>query len=445
MDLSLPFFQPVTDFPVLAQPTLLVKLAVLAALSGWSALLAHTAVANFHDGVRPVLPELLAERMTRPEVAKLALQLSLPFIVGYGLSFSLASGLIAIYLLLLPADVIGIAAPKRWLAAGLGFLWGVVAVLGVEAIFGLAAVAPIDFVAPLAAVHLPITYALVLFPALAVALQFGVRQGLIAVVLTLLVRLGTAVPLANTFFDANSVAMVAGFLYLLYLSLAKNWRQTESAEQPAQPFMFGEQLARLRANWPYLVVQGVLLALASRLWIFSGSEADFALLAQGRVGQAAVAVLVRAVAFTPLAITSALMTGVYQAVGFTLAIAVGYLSPTPWIAPILGGVTIAVELYLLPQADKFLNRFLSLRETADHLRASLTQLLEIGTLIGSAVAANRLIPGGLGLIIFVALYLLNGVAGQVVFRMAASLLAVVIIGLLANGLALAGLFPGELP
>lgn len=48
----------------------------------------------------------------------------------------------------------------------------------------------------------------------------------------------------------------------------------------------------------------------------------------------------RGLGFVPLIATTALATGVYAVAGFTFVYAVGYLSPNPMVAAVLGAVVI---------------------------------------------------------------------------------------------------------
>lgn len=437
MDSIIHFMQTVPNNTVLPQPAIWIQSVVIAVLSGWSALLAHKAIANFHDGVRPIFPELMAGRMSRTDLASAALKLSLPFIIGFGLPFSLASGLVMVSLVLLPAEVLGIRLARGWIAFCAGVLWGLFAVLLTQSIFWLAAVMPINFVTPLQAIQLPVAYGLVAFPALAVALQFGPRLGIGALLLTAASYQGVAYATGQPGIP-EVIGMIVGVLCLLGLAFTRDQKTSSTSSTSSSGLSFTDQVIRIRRHLPWLVVQGALLALASRLWILSGSEADFALLAGGRVGQAALSNLLRGLAFMPLIAISALSTGVYQAAGFTFVYVVGVLSPHPLIALFAGGAIIIAEVFALEKLNTLWQRFPSLREASEHLRGSLAQVLEVALLVGSALAANQLLPNGLGLMIFVALYVMNTVAGQVVYRMAAGPLIVLIIGLVANILTVLG-------
>lgn len=69
--------------------------------------------------------------MSIAELVSIAIAISLGFVVGFGIPFTLATGIILIYLLLLPTDVIGVASPKPWLAMIFSIAWGVLIVGGV--------------------------------------------------------------------------------------------------------------------------------------------------------------------------------------------------------------------------------------------------------------------------------------------------------------------------
>ena len=173
----------------LAGAPLWLAVVIPAAIVAWASLLAHKGIAVFHDGLRPLVPELLAGRMTRRELSRSALMLSVGFIAGFGLPLSLAGGIVMVYLLLLPADIIGTWASRSWLAAALGGLWGGGIALLLRAGLSMATILPVNFVQPLSALYLPVEYAVVAMPALAVGFQFGPVLGVVAVVCVAAVHL----------------------------------------------------------------------------------------------------------------------------------------------------------------------------------------------------------------------------------------------------------------
>ena len=105
------------------------KLIVIAILCGFTAYLSHMGMAVFHDGIRPIIPEFLEGRMKRPELASIAFGLSVGFIASVGLAFTVSTGLLNPWLLFLTTDILGIMAPKKWIAAIFGAAWGIIVVL----------------------------------------------------------------------------------------------------------------------------------------------------------------------------------------------------------------------------------------------------------------------------------------------------------------------------
>ncbi|MFV8766014.1 YhfT family protein, partial [Yersinia enterocolitica] len=51
-----------------------------------TALLSHRSVAVFHDGIRPILPQLVEGNMSRREAGSIAFGLSVGFIASVGIS-----------------------------------------------------------------------------------------------------------------------------------------------------------------------------------------------------------------------------------------------------------------------------------------------------------------------------------------------------------------------
>src|SRR5574341_171406 len=268
----------------LSQPPMAVTIAVIAAITGWSSLLVHKSIANFHDGLRPLIPEFLAGRMTRRDLASRAFTLSAAFVIGFGLPFTLASGLILVYMLLLPADVIGTASPKSWISFILGCLWGTVIVVLVKGVFLVASLVPVNFLTPLHALINPVISSLMAIPVLAIALQFGPGKGVLALTLSVSSFFVFKLVLANGFVEPESAGIITGMACLIafaYLRDLQERQKNPPVEMHAEgPSEYVDKAAQVRSHLPWLMVQGALLALACRLWIFSGSEVDFAPIVQ---------------------------------------------------------------------------------------------------------------------------------------------------------------------
>lgn len=82
---------------------LYIQIIVVACLTGMTSLLAHRSAAVFHDGIRPILPQLIEGYMNRREAGSIAFGLSIGFVASVGISFTLKTGLLnACYSFFLP-------------------------------------------------------------------------------------------------------------------------------------------------------------------------------------------------------------------------------------------------------------------------------------------------------------------------------------------------------
>lgn len=66
---------------------LYIQIIVVACLTGMTSLLAHRSAAVFHDGIRPILPQLIEGYMNRREAGSIAFGLSIGFVASVGISF----------------------------------------------------------------------------------------------------------------------------------------------------------------------------------------------------------------------------------------------------------------------------------------------------------------------------------------------------------------------
>ena len=215
--------------------------------------------------------------------------------------------------------------------------------------------------------------------------------------------------------------------------------------------VFEERTSRIIKNLPYIAIVGALIAAVASMKIFAGSEVSIFTLekaysagvtpeqSQTLINQAALAEFMRGLGFVPLIATTALATGVYAVAGFTFVYAVGYLSPNPMVAAVLGAVVISAEVLLLRSIGKWLGRYPSVRNASDNIRNAMNMLMEVALLVGSIFAAIKM-AGYTGFSIAVAIYFLNESLGRLVQKMAAPVVAVMITGILLNILYWLGLF-----
>ena len=430
---------------------LYIQIIVVACLTGMTSLLAHRSAAVFHDGIRPILPQLIEGYMNRREAGSIAFGLSIGFVASVGISFTLKTGLLNAWLLFLPTDILGVLAANSLLAFGLGAVWGVLLLTCLLPVNQLLTALPVDVLGSLGELSSPVVSAFALFPLVAIFYQFGWKHSLLAAVVVLMTRV-----LVVRYFphlNPESIEIFIGMLMLLAIAITHDLRQRGDAEADTTSGLsvFEERTSRIIKNLPYIAIVGALIAAVASMKIFAGSEVSIFTLekaysvgitpeqSQTLVNQAALAELMRGLGFVPLIATTALATGVYAVAGFTFVYAVGYLAPNPWLAAILGAVVISAEVLLLRSIGKWLGRYPSVRNASDNIRNAMNMLMEMALLVGSIFAAIKM-AGYTGFSIAVALYFLNESLGRPVQKMAAPVIAVMITGIVLNILYWAGLF-----
>ncbi|WP_245703569.1 YhfT family protein, partial [Streptomyces lushanensis] len=182
------------------------KLLVVA-LCALTAFVSHLALAVFNDGVRPFMLDFVQGRAKRSGTTAVSFGLSVGFVFGLGAPMALSSGVLNPWLLFLPTDILGILAPRKWLAPLLGGAWGAVVVLGLSGANDLAHDLPVDFLSAMRQMSTPILFLFTLFPVLAITRQFGRPRGALAAVLELALVILTMKLLPGVF--AGSAAMAA--------------------------------------------------------------------------------------------------------------------------------------------------------------------------------------------------------------------------------------------
>ena len=419
------------------------------AVCALTALVSNMALAVFNDGVRPFLLDFIRGNTKRGEMTAVSFGLSAGFVFGLGAPMALSTGVLNPWLLFLPTDILGIFAPRRWLAPILGGAWGALVVFGLSGANNAAHDLPVDFLTAMQEIATPILFLFLLFPVIAIASQFGRVHGAI----TFAVEIAIVVISMKVWPDLfpGALAMAAGVLMLLGLALSKDLRERRAA-RPAEPAdapgaaripveeekpadaaasLFGANAERLRRHLPWFAVLGAALAVMVNLHIFAGGEATSFLVAKGDFGEAAQVDFYRAFGFLPLIATTALASGAYQIVGFTFVYPLAYLAPNAIVAGVGGALLFTVEVLALAYIGKGLAALPSIRDASDHLRSAIGKTLEIAILFGSIAAAAKM-GGGLGIALVGGLYLLNESIGRPIVRLAAGPAAVVVAGVVLN-------------
>ncbi|RYJ21613.1 putative transport system permease protein [Streptomyces sp. L-9-10] len=424
------------------------KLFVIA-LCALTAFIAHMALAVFNDGVRPFMLDFIQGRSKRTATTAVSFGLSAGFIFGLGAPMALSSGVLNPWLLFLPTDILGILAPRKWLAPLLGGAWGAVVVFGLNGANDVAHDLPVDFLTAMQQMSTPILFLFTLFPVLAITKQFGRLRGGLAAVLELALVIMTMKLWPNVF--AGSLAMAAGVLLLIGFAVRKDLLQRTADRAAARAAgeetsgtgqravagddpmasLFSASALRLRRYLPLFMVLGAGVCVLAQMHIFGGGEATSFLIAKGQYSEAAQVDFYRVFGFIPLIATTALASGAYGIAGFTLVYPIGYLLPNPILAAVVGAVVFALEVLALSSIGKVLGKLPSVRDSSEHLRSAITDTLQLAILFGSLLAAN-VMGGGLAILIVGGLYLLNEAMGRPVVRMAAAPAAVIVGGVLLN-------------
>lgn len=426
---------------------------VVVLLCAMTAFISHMGMAVFHDGIRPVIPEYIEGRMHRSEMASVAFGLSVGFIASVGIGNALATNLLNPWLLFLATDIIGIASPKKWIAPILGGLWGILCLTGIGTVNAVLTGVPIDLIGALGQLGTYVVTGFALFPIIAIIVQFGMKKGIIAAVVTILFRF--VGPMFSTI-SGDSWTMLVGIVLLLAFCIhedVKNKAHLESDELEGN--VFSERVARICKNLPFLMAAGALIAVACNVHVFAGSDVTMFDLSkayalgntaesQAIIHTAAVNEFMRALSFIPLIATTAVTTGVYGVAGFTFVYVAGYVCPNPIVAALAGAVIILVEVMILGHIGKYLGKFPSIRSASDNIRSSMNTCVELALLIGSinascVMGSSTNVGAAGGFIITALIYLINEATGRKIMRMAIGPIGAIATGLILNILHLVGI------
>ncbi|MEZ8825092.1 YhfT family protein [Vibrio amylolyticus] len=429
----------------------IMHIGLVATLCAMTALIANMSAAVFHDGIRPILPQLVEGNMTRRDAGSVAFGLSIGFVASVGISFTLSTGLLNPWLLFLPTDILGVMIGSRILAALAGGLWGILVVTSLAGVNAVLTGLPIDALGALGELGTPVMSAFALFPLLAIFYQFGWKAGAVAAVVILFSRL---LIMKFTGIYPESIQIFVGMMMLVLFAVRKDLADRkagiEAPDMSGLHGLFDERTKRIVKNLPFLAVTGALIAAVSNGGIFAGSEVSIYSLAEAykitdpeahdaAMKQVALSEFMRGLGFIPLIATTALATGVYGVVGMTFVFVVGYLSPNMPVAAVLGAITICAEVFLLRGIGRFLEQFPSIRNASDNIRNSMNTLMEFALLIGGVLAVMKM-GATTGFTIFAMLYFLNEVLGRPILKIAAPAVAAILTGIILNVLYVFGLF-----
>ena len=427
------------------------KYIVIIAIGALASMLANRGIAVFNDGFRAIVPQYYDKQISRKELAAISFSISFGLVIGFGLPTSIGASIILIHCLLLTTDIIGVSCPDSKLglilSGVIGGLYGLLLLVGLEFIVTLFGMLPYNFLSDLGSVSTYMTIAFAIFPAVAVAYQHGFQKGAITGIITVVVwfllkKFGTF-PIGDRTFtlNADGMAMLVGVIMMLvYAAQIKG----EGNANAALTQVFSSKLERIRKNWFLLAIMGGLIAAGTSLAIVAGDPASLAALGNGQAAEGGMIALARAIGFVPLVFTTSIVTGVYAPAGCTFVFVVGlFLNGNPLVALILGAAVMIVELLLINVFAKGMDKFPGVKEMGEHIRTSMTKVIEITLMIGAVVGAEKIGAAvgmtGIGAMTVIACVLLNRRSKKPIVEMAIGPVACIIFGLLINVLLLVGL------
>lgn len=350
--------------------------------------------------------------------------MSTGFIAWYALPTSVLTGVTISHLLFLPADVLGVRASSRLVAALSAATLGAGVSLAIAAIWivgprVLPAAAPA--IAAFAGVVVQLTP--LIAPAASVRLG-GWRAGLVAAALATAGWFGAHQLLG----DEVAASVVTG-------SLPLAWHVLRGRVIDAPGLDFSDQTRTVRRSVPGLLVFAALVgALAGRLAI-AGEPLAAWLLAAGRPASAAAIAALSAAAFLPLVVTSSMTSGVYSTQGYPdWLFAPGYLTapigpgslPTPGLrgsdtmggsitgslVGAVGGMALmAAETLGLRRLAGWLVRHPDCTAMGAAVRSAMTDVLNIASLLGGLAGTLAIAPQH-GPLIYGGLVVGNELAGR---------------------------------
>lgn len=427
------------------------KYIVIIAIGALASMLANRGIAVFNDGFRAIVPQYYDKQISRKELAAISFSISFGLVIGFGLPTSIGASIILIHCLLLTTDIIGTSCPDSKmgliLSGVIGGVYGLLLLVGLEFIVTLFGYLPYNFLSDLGSVSTYMTIAFAIFPAVAVAYQHGYGKGVITAVVTviawfLLKKFGTF-PIGDRTFtlNADGMAMLVGIIMMLVFAAQVKGEGNSNA---ALTEVFSGMLGRIRKNWFLLAIMGGLIAAGTSLGIVAGDPASLAAVGEGDWSSATMIALARAIGFVPLVFTTSIVTGVYAPAGCTFVFVVGLaLHGNPIVALLVGAVVMVVELLLINVFAKGMDKFPGVKEMGEHIRTSMTKVIEITLLIGAVVAAEKIAAAvsltGVGAMFTIACVLLNRRSKKPIVEMAIGPVACILFGLLINVLLVIGL------
>lgn len=415
------------------------------------ALLANRGISVFNDAVRPIYPEYREGRMSRFAFASTTFGLNFGLVIGFGIPFSIMSPIILVHSLWLGTDIIGVVCPgkpmDKWYkdkqsllgaccAALLGGLYGILLLIGLQAVVDFSKSLPINIFDSWESLSDPVLYAFAAFPCIVVAMDYGWKKGLLSLGVVVLIRQLVAASSNSTFANmADGLALLVGLIFVVVFAFRDKSEPTGDLSS-----LFGDRVKNIRKNIPWIAAMGAIYAVACNIGLLMEGPQSLVAVKDGNISSAVAITVARAISFIPLKGLTSLASGTFATDGFGFTATMGLLAPNAFIAAVLGAIVMSLEALSLVGIAKLFDRFPGVKKSSDSMRIAMTKLLEVAILVGSMIAANGMAPGGLGFLLVAGLFAMNEYFKRPLTRMAVGPIATIIVGILANLLAYAGIF-----
>lgn len=432
------------------------RVLIAAAIGAASSVLVNRDVAVFNDGFRPMYAEYFAGGSDRKSLAATGFALSIGLLLGYGITTSIAVGILIFHTYLLASDMIGSACPKDTkglvISAVAGAAWASFVFLGLNQINAFMAWLPVDVMTPLGSLADYVIATFPFFPALACAYQFGVKKGsitggLVALSYVIMTKFGTfAVAGTKISLSATGMSMLVGMVALVAFAMAEKG-ETGGLNTSA----FDENAKRIKKNMIFFALNGGVLCMGTALTIVTVGMTSGTLIHKGDIFGAGVFTVAGALGYVPLVYTTAIASGVFStgsrfvlAAGmFVSALGMGTFE-TLALAFVVGALLEVFEASIISAVGNKMNSYPALRVMGNHIRKSMSELLDVSLLVGSLVCGNALTTqvglGGLGALFVLGVWTLNKHAKKkLLMQMVAAPVAVLVLAVLVNVLVAIGL------
>lgn len=118
--------------------------------------------------------------------------------------------------------------------------------------------------------------------------------------------------------------------------------------------------------------------------------------------------------------------------GTTMIFGIGLvMQGHPFLAFLAGFIWIFLEVMLVSSVTKSLDKFPGIRDMGEHIRNSMTKVIEMALLIRSVIAANQ-INDKVGFLWVIGFFLLNKSSKKPIVELAVGPISVICLGILVN-------------